>query len=58
MSAHFELNVGQSANERSDGAILPVNTALGRFAGQEHPADQSSCSWVYGVARCCNALLA
>jgi porin len=29
VSAHFELNFGQSANERSDGAILPVNTALG-----------------------------
>ncbi len=29
VSAHAELNFGQSANERSDGAILPVNTALG-----------------------------
>ncbi len=29
VSAHFEQNFGQSANERSDGAILPVNTALG-----------------------------
>ena len=29
MSAHFEQGFGQSANERSDGAILPVNTALG-----------------------------
>jgi porin len=29
VSAHFELNFGQNANERSDGAILPVNTALG-----------------------------
>ena len=29
MSAHFEQSFGQSANERSDGAILPVNTALG-----------------------------
>lgn len=29
VSAHFEENFGQSANQRSDGAILPVNTALG-----------------------------
>ena len=29
ISAHFEQGFGQSANERSDGAILPVNTALG-----------------------------
>ncbi len=29
LSAHFEQDFGQSVNERSDGAILPVNTALG-----------------------------
>jgi porin len=29
VSAHLEQNFGQSANERSAGAILPVNTALG-----------------------------
>jgi porin len=29
ISAHFEQDFGQSANQRSHGAILPVNTALG-----------------------------